>query len=294
MNKIKNIIALVIFTMLIYACGSSSSSEVDTFDYEAQALIDQDTLVSFFQKFYYDSSIDSIKPIVAGQTALSDDDNLKTMNITENDIDYKLYVYVNRVGNPDPVKDFPTVMDSVLVKYSGIRIIRTDSISSTFETNNGVWFTLNSVIRGWTHGFTNFKGGKNITNNGPITYENGGKGVLIIPSGLGYGNTGSTSILPNENLIFYINLFDIVENTDDDNDGVPSYLEDPDGDGDPRFDDTDGDFIPNYLDTDDDNDGVLTKNEDTKIIDGNPANDFSDPNNPTLPDYLNPDITESN
>jgi hypothetical protein len=107
---------------------------------------------------------------------------------------------------------------------------------------------------------------------------------------LAYRNSGTTgSIRSNENLIFYIRLYDFVKDTDHDNDGIPSWLEDPDGDGDPRNDDTNGDFFVNYLDADDDGDGVLTKDEDANG-DGNPANDFSDPNNPTLADYLNPDI----
>ena len=42
---------------------------------------------------------------------------------------------------------------------------------------------------------------------------------------------------------------------------------------------------------DDDNDGVLTKDEGG--ADGDPINDFNDPNNPTLPDYLNPDVTSN-
>ncbi|MCB9679466.1 MAG: hypothetical protein H6737_30455 [Alphaproteobacteria bacterium] len=46
--------------------------------------------------------------------------------------------------------------------------------------------------------------------------------------------------------------------TDDDNDGIPTLLEDQDADGDPRNDDTDGDGLPDYLDPDDDNDGILT------------------------------------
>ena len=299
MKKIKNIVVLAVFSLLIYSCGSSSS-EIDDFDHEAQALIDNDSLVSFFEKHYYDASLDSVKVLVAGETALSGDSNLKTMDVTENEIDYKLYYYVNNEGgknsNGDVInsKGNPTVMDSVLVKYSGQRIVNTDSISSTsFDKNNGIWFTLNNVIRGWSHSFTKFQGGENATNNGPITYENGGKGILFIPSGLAYANVGSASIGSNENLLFYIDLYDIVEDTDHDNDGVPSIMEDPDGDGDPRNDDTDGDFVANYNDTDDDGDGVLTKDEDANG-DGNPANDFSDPtNNPTLPDYLNPDITKS-
>jgi hypothetical protein len=295
MNKIKNIIAVVVFSAIIYSCGDNNSVAVDNFDHEAQALIDNDTLVSFFKKHYYDATLDSIKPLVTGETALSDDGSLNSMNVTENEIEYILYYYLNNEGGKDSNgniindKGNPTVLDSVLVKYSGQRIINTGSISSSsFDRNNGVWFTLNTVIRGWSHGFTNFKGGENITGNGPITYEDNGKGVLFIPSGLAYRNIGSGNIFPNENLLFYIDLYDIYTNKYD-NDGVPSIMEDPDGDGDPRNDDTDGDFIPNYLDTDDDGDGVLTKNEDENG-DGNPANDFNDPNNPALPDYLNPDI----
>ncbi|WP_343329927.1 FKBP-type peptidyl-prolyl cis-trans isomerase [Polaribacter staleyi] len=289
MNKIKNIFAFAIISILLYSCGSSSSTEVDNFDHEAQALIDNDTLVQFLKKHYFDTSIDSVKTLVDGATALYDDAKLKSMSITENEIDYTLYYYVNEIGTPTIDKGYPTVMDSVFVKYYGQRIVETDSISSSFDSNDGVWFTLNGVIRGWSHGFTNFKSGNNVTDNGPITYAEGGKGVLFIPSGLAYANIGSGSIAANECLLFYIDLYDFVKGTDHDNDGVASINEDADGNGEPRDDDTDLDGVPNYFDTDDDGDGVLTINEDANK-DGNPANDFSDTNNPTLPDYLNPDI----
>jgi len=289
MTKIKNVVVFIIFTVIIYACGSSSTSTVDVFDYEAQALKDNDTLVQFLKNHYFDTSLDSVKTLVTGQTALYEDVKLKSMSITDNAIDYTLYYYTNREGNPTIDKGNPTVMDSVYVKYYGQRIVNTDSISPSFDSNNGIWFTLNSVIRGWAYGFTKFKSGNNITNNGPITYENGGKGILFIPSGLAYSNSGSSSIKANESIFFYIDLYDFVVGTDHDNDGVASINEDPDGNADPRDDDTDLDGIPNYFDTDDDGDGVLTINEDANG-DGNPANDFSDPNNPTLADYLNPDI----
>lgn len=290
MNKIKNIFAFAIVTILIYSCGTSSTTPVDDFDYEAQALIDNDTLVKFLKTHYFDTSVDSVKALVSGQTALYDDTSkLKSMIVTDFDVDYTLYYYVNREGSPDPDKGYPTVMDSVFVKYYGQRIVRTDSLSASVDTNSNIWFTLNGVIRGWSHGFTNFKGGKNITDNGPITYENGGNGVLFVPSGLAYSNTGQGPIQPNECLLFYIDLYDIVKDTDHDNDGIPSINEDIDGNGDSRDDDTDKDGIPNFFDLDDDGDGTLTINEDANG-DGNPANDFNDPNNPTLADYLNPDI----
>jgi FKBP-type peptidyl-prolyl cis-trans isomerase FkpA len=289
MTKIKNVLALIILTVIMYACDANTNTFVDNFDYEGQALIDNDTLVKFLKNHYFDTAVDSVKTLVTGETALYDDAKLQSMSVTDLDIDYTLYYYVNNVGSPAVDKGFPTVMDSVYVKYSGQRIIKTDSISVPFDRSNGTWFTLNGVIRGWTYGFTNFKGGDNVTDNGPITYDNGGNGVLFIPSGLAYSNLGSGAILRNESIFFYIDLFDLVQDTDHDNDGIASINEDIDGNGDPRDDDTDLDGGPNYFDTDDDGDGVLTKDEDANG-DGNPANDFSDANNPTLADYLNPDI----
>ncbi|WP_339658610.1 FKBP-type peptidyl-prolyl cis-trans isomerase [uncultured Polaribacter sp.] len=293
MTKIKNILALLIFATIIYACsGNSNTTIVDDFDYEAQAIIDNDTLVKFLKNHYYDEIEGDVKLLVSGKTALFEDDNLQQIDVTDNEIDYTLYYYTNRIGSPKVDKGFPTVMDSVFVKYSGKRIVNTDSLSVNFDKSNGLWLTLNSVIRGWTYGLTKFKGGDNITSNGPITYENGGKGILFIPSGLAYGKFGTTGILGSECLLFYIELYDFIQETDHDNDGVASINEDPDGDGDPRNDDTDLDGSPNYFDVDDDGDGIATIYEDANG-DGNPANDFSDPTNPTLADYLNPLIKVS-
>jgi hypothetical protein len=84
---------------------------------------------------------------------------------------------------------------------------------------------------------------------------------------------------------------------DTDGDGIPDFVDDDD-DGDmvltsfevisfrnpdTNFPDTDGDGIPNYLDNDDDGDGILTIDEDYNG-DGNPAND--DVDNDGIPDYL--------
>ncbi|MGQ3678131.1 FKBP-type peptidyl-prolyl cis-trans isomerase [Tenacibaculum discolor] len=288
MIKFKHLLCTAIVGTLLYACGSDSNSPVDNFDHEAQAIIDNDSLVAFLKNNYYNEVLDSVKPITNNETSLFDDVKLVTKEVTENDINYKLYYYVNRVGTPDEDKGFPTVMDSVYAKYRGQRIIRKDSLSPDFDKNTA-WFSLNQVIKGWTYSFVHFKGGNNVTNDGPINYENGGKGILFIPSGLAYANRGTGNIAPNSLLMFYIELWDLVPDTDDDQDGVASINEDPDGDGNPRNDDTDKDNVPNYLDTDDDGDGVLSKDED-KNGDGNPANDFSDPNKPNVPDYLNRDI----
>ena len=288
MIKIKQFIIVALVAGVIYACSGSGGETVEEFDHAAQAVIDNDSLVKFLTNHYYDMTKDSIKPLKAGETALIDDVKLKTKDVVENEIDFKLYYYVINEGTPDPVKGFPTIMDSVLTSYRGVYLDNTtDEVS--FESNLTTWFTLAGVVRGWTESFIHFKGGKNITNNGPITFENHGKGIVFIPSGLGYRNLVQGNIPENSSLIFYFDLLDIKEDTDHDIDGVPSIFEDPDGDGNPLNDDTDEDGTANFLDNDDDGDGVPTIKEDANN-DGDPRNDFSDPANPNLPDYLNPNI----
>ena len=299
MIKFKHILFIAIAGVLLYACSNGGSS-VDNFNHEAQAVIDNDTLVDFLKKHYYDEGEEKIKPLVSGQIALFDNTDLITRDIKENDIDYKLYILKLKEGDDDPVipKGFPNVVDSVYVKYEGHRIIRTDSLAENNFDKNTIWFRMDGVIRGWTYGIANtFKGGENITDinnpdNGNINYINGGKGILFIPSGLAYRNTGTVSIPGNSNLVFYVNLWDLYKIPDADRDNIDSLDEDLDGDGKPWNDNSDDDSTPDYLDTDDDNDGVLTKYEDANG-NGDPRDDFSDPDNPTVPDYLNSKIKNS-
>ncbi len=85
---------------------------------------------------------------------------------------------------------------------------------------------------------------------------------------------------------------------DDDNDNVPTSVEIINNDGD-ELPDTDEDGTPDYLDPDDDGDGVLTRNEDLNAFEngddnGNPVlNPQDDTNADGLPNYLNPQATES-
>ena len=126
-----------------------------------------------------------------------------------------------------------------------------------------------------------------------------GIGAAFMPSGLGYFNSPplGSSIPSYSPLIFKVDMLEFNEIDEDYTiinaqggtastpDGIPSHLEDVDGDGDPRNDDTDGDGIPNYLDADDDGDGVLTKAEYDYDEDG--VVDDSDGDG--VPDYLDPD-----
>ena len=269
MNKIKNIfLLLAVGALVLYSCSDDNNTFANPFldvNHAELALKDNDSIVKFLKNNYYDVSLDSIKTLVAGEIALFDDTSkLKTVKVMDNDIEHKLYVYTIEEGQPAPIKGNPSIMDSVYVKYAGRAFFNAELQSANFEiNNNGIWFTLSDVIKGWKRGFTNFLGGelKKEANgdvfNGPITYLNTGKGILFIPSGLAYTSSNAnnyTRPLVDTNLVFFIELLDLVEDTDHDNDGVPSIQEDANGDGDP-------------------------------------TNDFSDNSNPALPDYLNPNIS---
>ena len=278
---------LIIFGVIasiLFSCDNDDT--LDNFDIATQALMDNDSLEKFLETHYYDDLIDSVKPLINGKLSLIKDNRLKRKSVNEEDIDYTLYYLVLREGSPVPDKGNPTIVDSVLTRYGGQYLANTETLVDFENRVSPIWFTLASVIRGWTYSFVEFKGGENVTNNGPITYKNGGKGILFIPSGLAYGNIGSSTIPANSNLLFYIDLYDIVENTDHDNDSVPSIKEDVDDDGNPFNDDTDGDGSPDYLDKDDDNDGILTIDEDANG-NGDPTDDDTDGDG--TPDYLDSD-----
>ncbi|MHA7058047.1 FKBP-type peptidyl-prolyl cis-trans isomerase [Aquimarina sp. M1] len=176
-----------------------------------------------------------------------------------------------------------------------------------------VWFDLVQVIEGFREATVEFRGASGFTENedGTVNYGTGfGNFTVFIPSGLGYFSQPQNGIPVYSPLIFSIQLYGSVE-ADHDNDGVPSYLEDLDGD---RLvfdedDDTDSNGFPNYLDPDDDGDGTLTIDEDLEPDtdlnvdrdgDGDPTNDIGD-GDPTnddtdgdgIPNYLDTDNTAS-
>lgn len=86
----------------------------------------------------------------------------------------------------------PTINSQVTVKYSGNLI---DGTVFDASANAGATFGLSSVIKGWQEGIPLFK--------------KGGKGFLLIPSALGYGNQQTGNIPPNSVLIFEIELLDV-------------------------------------------------------------------------------------
>ncbi|WP_298533138.1 FKBP-type peptidyl-prolyl cis-trans isomerase [uncultured Algibacter sp.] len=83
----------------------------------------------------------------------------------------------------------PTAADNVTVAYKGYF---TNGEVFDQSDSDGISFGLSQVIAGWTEGITYFK--------------EGGSGILLIPSHLGYGNAGRGSIPGGAVLIFDVEL----------------------------------------------------------------------------------------
>ncbi|PRZ28132.1 FKBP-type peptidylprolyl isomerase [Flavobacterium granuli] len=295
MNKFKFYFILSITTLSLFSCSKNNDIPEITppRDYKIQYDADIADIETYLKENYIEVTADkdvTITKIPAGGTQASIwsyKDNasfpkLLSRVVKLHDISYTLYYLVlseGKAGNPSP-----TNMDAVLAAYKGQYLASktvegVTTISSTFfeETKNPQqMLSLQSVIKGWSEIFPQFKTGTYVSNaDGTVSYSDFGAGVMFIPSGLGYYSSGSAAIPAYAPLVFSFKLFEI-QRLDQDGDGIPSYLEDLDGDGyvyDYRNsgdyptpptvnpDDTDGDGIPNFLDVDDDGDGYTTKLE---------------------------------
>ncbi len=210
---------------------------------------------------------------------------------------HKLYYLVVREG----VGASPSVADSTYVRYKGTLLDGTEFDGSF---NVPTWFDLASIqgplqgARGFTEGMPFFKSGGNIVQNpdGTFTVEDYGIGMVVMPSGLGFFNASQGVIPSYSPLIFTVDLFTL-KTTDHDGDGIPSIMEDLDGDGYLYNDNTDEErersrgflrFV-NYLDSDDDGDGTPTREEIELDDDGNLILPFPDTDGDGTPDYLDAD-----
>jgi len=252
--KFKNIFLILAVSTVIFSCKKDDNEA--SFDAAKQSLEDDVTLIKYLQTHYLKEADGGIWTIKNGETPLME--QVEVQNITKNDITYKLYYLIKEQGIGRNASKF----DSVYVDYTGILLD-----STVFDPGRLTWFDLASVLNsgasGFAFGLENFKEGTKIINSDEsFHFENTGKGILFMPSGLGYGNNAQSVIPENSPLIFEISLNSINE-SDHDNDGVLSKLEDLKSDNDLISDDTDNDGIPNYFDSDDDGDGKLTKDEDT-------------------------------
>ncbi|PKH49220.1 peptidylprolyl isomerase [Tenacibaculum sp. Bg11-29] len=107
-------------------------------------------------------------------------------NLTAKKSDSGLYYVINTEGTGGQ----PTSNSKVTIAYKGYYLDgKVFDQNSAFETN------LQGVIKGWTEGVTYFK--------------EGGSGILLIPSKLGYGSKNYRGIPGGSVLVFDISLLKI-------------------------------------------------------------------------------------
>ena len=109
-------------------------------------------------------------------------------NLTAQKSSSGLYYIINNLGTGTQ----PTTRDNVTVAYKGYFTNKTIFDQSD---SNGISFGLQQVIAGWTEGITYFK--------------EGGSGILLIPSAMGYGNKGRGNIPGGAVLIFNVDLISV-------------------------------------------------------------------------------------
>lgn len=251
--------------------------------------------------FDYRIKIDTLAGANAGKTPLIDQMESEVVLVNNEqlglsgdsgDVAHTVYYLSARDGEGL----VPTVADSVLVRYEGNTLdgLVFDGVS------NYVWQHLPNFLRGYQIAISKWQAGTDdqlVQNpDGTSGFANAGIGLMVMPSGLAYFNGSPSRIPAYSNLIFKVELGQIIEDTDADGDGIPSILEDLNGNNYLYDDNTDKKqeesgfgavLIPNFLDFDDDGDGTRTRDE--IVINEDGSITFPDSNGNGIPDYLDPD-----
>ncbi len=330
MNKFKFYFILSISIFTLFSCSKNDSTvEYEApRDYAVQYATDIADIEEYLKTYYItvtnnpgktdDQNVvitkiptGGLQPSIMSYLNASTYPKLLSRDASMNGITYKLYYLILRPG----VGESPSNVDGVLTSYRGDYLYRTVATTTTASELTAVkfdeaiypqtFFTLytNAVIplRGWSEILPQFKIGTDTANaDGTITYNDFGAGVMFLPSGYGYYNNGSGSIPAYAPLVFSFKLYNI-QRLDTDNDGVPSYQEDLDGDSymydynnlikypTPPLtnpDDTDKDGFPDFLDVDDDGDNYTTRLEITKPAGTNSGLSAYFPYNPIVDNPL--------
>ena len=231
--------------------------------------------------FDYRIQIDTINEANADKIPLSASPLLVPKTFTFEGVDYTLYILKVREGAAEQPQ--PKFSDSTYVAYEGELLNRT-----TFDSSESpVWFDLTRTIAGFGQGLTEFSGasGFEVLPDNTVQWNNDyGIGAIFMPSGLGYFSSFQEGIPTYSPLVFTFHLYAVNE-ADHDQDGVPSWREDLNGNQILLDDNSDTDNAPNYLDRDDDGDFIPTR-EEISDEDGNIIFPYPDSNNDGTPDYL--------
>lgn len=296
----KFLLAYLFLAALLISCDKEDDNPelVPPRDRGEQEVEDQEALREYLETHFYNYEefenptegfdytvrIDTIDEANADKIPLIESNLLESKTFAFEGVDYEIYILKVREG----VGAQPKFTDSTFVSYRGELLDR-----SRFDGSiTPVWFDLSQTILGFTQGIVEFRGasGFAVRPDNTVEWNNDyGVGAIFLPSGLGYFNNGQTAIPAYSPLVFLINLYGVNE-ADHDRDGVPSWMEDLNGDQIIANDDTDGDGRPDYMDTDDDGDFIPTREE--IIIEEDGSLTFPDGDNDGTPNYLDPDYVE--
>ncbi|MGB0897372.1 MAG: FKBP-type peptidyl-prolyl cis-trans isomerase [Flavobacteriaceae bacterium] len=316
MNRISKNIFLIVALVSLFSCKKDDEELFVLVQVEDQAVVDDELLVEFLSTHYYNEEefanagnindfnydikitdeaevigYDSNNDGVIDGNDIDDTtvfvrqrliDIVETKSVYDSDVDQNLYILRVRNGNGP---EQPKFCDSTFMSYRGVEL--NDSIPFD-EQIHPVWLDLSTTVKGFSESISdNFKTAATSSPNGDgtNTFNDFGVGAVFMPSGLGYFANPPATIAPFAPLVFTFKVMNMVV-TDHDQDGVPSYLEDLDGNHDLSNDDTDNDLIPNAADNNDDDDPILTINEDIDG-DGDATNDDTDGDG--IPNYLDSD-----
>jgi hypothetical protein len=291
MNKFKYYFILLITTLSLFSCSKDDAAEIEPpRDYAVQYATDLKDIEEYLKTYYItvtnnpgesdDQDVTFTKipdggtqPSIWSYKDQTTFPKLLSKDVSLHDITYKVYYLVLREG----VGESPSNVDGVLASYRGnyLQQVTASNVTTLTVTQfeevkyPQAILSLFSTIVGWGEVFPQFKTGTYASNaDGTVSYNDFGAGIMFLPSGLAYYSSGSASIPSYTPLVFSFKLYEI-QRLDQDVDGIPSYLEDLNGDGFMRIlatgvvnpDDTDGDGVPNFADVDDDGDNYTTKLE---------------------------------
>lgn len=113
---------------------------------------------------------------------------IKDHNLDADSTSSGLYYVIKKPG----IGQTPSLYSNVKIKYKGYLL----SGKIFDEAKSPVVLNLSQVIKGWQEGIPKFK--------------EGGEGILLIPSKLGYGGQANGSIPANSVLIFDIELEEVL------------------------------------------------------------------------------------
>lgn len=298
MNRCLKALGLVALITFVASCKKDDDTYTPPRDYTVQYAAEKAQIEEYMQTHYmtvsenfdvtFDTLVDNSHQSIWDQTEYPRlSKQVRSLNV-DNAPTYTVYYFMFQQG----VGTAPTRADNVRVAYRGQLF---DGTQFDFNPLGESSLNLSGTIEGWQEIIPMFKPGVYVDvpdSPNPPSFENYGAGVMFVPSGLGYYNSGSTNIGAYTPLIFSFKLYG-ADYLDADSDGILNINEREGEFGDPFYYNTDkeagdvaldptvafkSDYTPDYLDIDDDNDGFSTRSEITIPGTSNPTRyyDFDD------------------